>query len=198
MSNEVASGSWERVLPLSIMPLSGSKKNMPFSFLSISVSLFLVSNKMNYVSFLYASFLYASFRFWTNWIVPSFRFCIFSFLLPSGLITTIGHVDSVGLFVCKLHISATRWRFYTQTAVALQKCRATTKNLNDLLWKCPTLASISSQGWHKWHFWNMVMGVIWHEDFNSGVAKELTHVECLLNSQSPCGIIRTTVYCTSD
>jgi hypothetical protein len=31
--------------------------------------------------------------------------------------------DYVGLSVCKEHISATRWRFYTLTAVALQKRR---------------------------------------------------------------------------
>jgi hypothetical protein len=27
--------------------------------------------------------------------------------------TLIGHENSVGLSVCKVHISATRWRFYT-------------------------------------------------------------------------------------
>jgi hypothetical protein len=31
----------------------------------------------------------------------------------------IGHEGSVGLSVCKVHISATRWRLFTLTAVAL-------------------------------------------------------------------------------
>jgi hypothetical protein len=72
----------------------------------------------------------------------------------------IGHEGSVGLSVCKVHISATRWRFFTLTAVALRFCRATektpssgvnkrratAKSLNDLPLKCPTLEIISSQG----------------------------------------------------
>jgi hypothetical protein len=37
----------------------------------------------------------------------------------------IGHEGSVGLSVCKVHISATRWRIFTLTAVALRFCRAT-------------------------------------------------------------------------
>jgi hypothetical protein len=36
-----------------------------------------------------------------------------------------GHEGSVGLSVCKVHISATRWRLFTLTAVALRFCRAT-------------------------------------------------------------------------
>jgi hypothetical protein len=40
-----------------------------------------------------------------------------------GLDVWIGHEDSVGLSVCKVHISATWWRFYTLSAVALQKRR---------------------------------------------------------------------------
>jgi hypothetical protein len=40
---------------------------------------------------------------------------------------TIGHEGSVGLSVCKVHISATRWRLFTLTAVALRFCRATEK-----------------------------------------------------------------------
>jgi hypothetical protein len=40
---------------------------------------------------------------------------------------TIGHEGSVGLSVCKVHISATRWRLFTLTAVALCLCRATEK-----------------------------------------------------------------------
>jgi hypothetical protein len=58
----------------------------------------------------------------------------------------IGHEGSVRLSVCKVHISATRWRLFTLTAVALRFCRATektpssggnkrratTKSLNDL------------------------------------------------------------------
>jgi hypothetical protein len=39
----------------------------------------------------------------------------------------IGHEGSVGLSVCKVHISATRWRLFTLTAVALRFCRATEK-----------------------------------------------------------------------
>jgi hypothetical protein len=58
----------------------------------------------------------------------------------------IGHEGSVGLSVCKVHMSATRWRLFTLTAVALRFCkatertpssggnkrRATAKSLNDL------------------------------------------------------------------
>jgi hypothetical protein len=58
----------------------------------------------------------------------------------------IGHEGSVGFSVCKVHISATRWRLFTLTAVALRFCwatekmpssggnkrRATAKSLNDL------------------------------------------------------------------
>jgi hypothetical protein len=39
----------------------------------------------------------------------------------------IGHEGSVGLSVCKVHISATRWCLFTLTAVALRFCRATEK-----------------------------------------------------------------------
>jgi hypothetical protein len=39
----------------------------------------------------------------------------------------IGHEGSVGLSVCKVHISATRWRLFTLTAVALRFCRAIEK-----------------------------------------------------------------------
>jgi hypothetical protein len=38
----------------------------------------------------------------------------------------------------------------------------------------------------------MVVGVIWHGNFNSWSKKSLHIVECLLNSLPPCGIIRTT------
>jgi hypothetical protein len=51
--------------------------------------------------------------------------------LASG--ETIGHEDSVCLSVCKVHISANRWRIYTSSAVALQKPRGTAKILNVLL-----------------------------------------------------------------
>jgi hypothetical protein len=37
----------------------------------------------------------------------------------------IGHEGFVGLSVSKVHISATRWRLFTLTAVALRFCRAT-------------------------------------------------------------------------
>jgi hypothetical protein len=74
----------------------------------------------------------------------------------------IGHEGSVGLSVCKVHISATRCRLFTLNAVALRFCRvaavvkkmpssggnkrrATAKSLNDLPRKCPTLEIISSQ-----------------------------------------------------
>jgi hypothetical protein len=43
------------------------------------------------------------------------------------LCCTIGHEGSFGLSVCKVHISATRWRLFTLTAVALRFCRATEK-----------------------------------------------------------------------
>jgi hypothetical protein len=46
----------------------------------------------------------------------------------------IGHRDSVGMSICKVHISATIWRIYTYIAVALR-----------FFLKCPSLASISSQ-----------------------------------------------------
>jgi hypothetical protein len=39
----------------------------------------------------------------------------------------IGHKGFVGLSVCKVHISATRWRLFTLTAVALHFWRATEK-----------------------------------------------------------------------
>jgi hypothetical protein len=39
----------------------------------------------------------------------------------------IGHEGFVGLSVCKVHISATRWRLFTLTAVALRFYRATEK-----------------------------------------------------------------------
>jgi hypothetical protein len=42
-------------------------------------------------------------------------------------LTAIGHEGSVGLSVCKVHISATRWRLFTLTAVALRFCRDTEK-----------------------------------------------------------------------
>jgi hypothetical protein len=38
---------------------------------------------------------------------------------------SIGHEGSVGMSVCKVHISATRWRRFTLTAVALRFCKAT-------------------------------------------------------------------------
>jgi hypothetical protein len=40
---------------------------------------------------------------------------------------SIGHEGFVGLSVCKVYISATRWRLFTLTAVALRFCRATEK-----------------------------------------------------------------------
>jgi hypothetical protein len=40
-------------------------------------------------------------------------------------LSCIGHEGSVGLSVCKVHISATRWRLFNLTAVALRFCRAT-------------------------------------------------------------------------
>jgi hypothetical protein len=39
----------------------------------------------------------------------------------------IGHEGFVGWSVSKAHISATRWRLFTLTAVALRFCRATKK-----------------------------------------------------------------------
>jgi hypothetical protein len=39
----------------------------------------------------------------------------------------IGQEGSVGLSVCKVHTSATRWRLFTLTVVALRFCRATEK-----------------------------------------------------------------------
>jgi hypothetical protein len=47
--------------------------------------------------------------------------------------TSIGHEDYVGMSVCKVYISAIRWRIFTESDVALQKRRATAKSLNGLL-----------------------------------------------------------------
>jgi hypothetical protein len=43
------------------------------------------------------------------------------------LLIAIGHEGFVGLSVSKVHISATRWRLFTLTAVALRFCRGTEK-----------------------------------------------------------------------
>jgi hypothetical protein len=49
-------------------------------------------------------------------------------------VTAIRHEDSVGLSVCKVHHFCYLDGVFTPTlAVALQKCRATAKSLNDLL-----------------------------------------------------------------
>jgi hypothetical protein len=47
--------------------------------------------------------------------------------MRKGMRELIGHEGSVGLSVCKVHISATIWRLFTLTAVALRFCRATEK-----------------------------------------------------------------------
>jgi hypothetical protein len=47
--------------------------------------------------------------------------------LHALLSASIGHKGSVGLSVYKVHISATRWRLSSLTAVALRFCRATEK-----------------------------------------------------------------------
>jgi hypothetical protein len=49
------------------------------------------------------------------------------FKSKSRIVMAIGHEGSVGLSVYKVHISATRWRFFTLTAVALRFCRDTEK-----------------------------------------------------------------------
>jgi hypothetical protein len=46
------------------------------------------------------------------------------YMLHCDTCYTVGHEGFVGLSVCKVHISATRWRIFTLTAVALRLCRA--------------------------------------------------------------------------
>jgi hypothetical protein len=46
----------------------------------------------------------------TNWM-PHIQ--IIYYVRINLYLYPIGHEDSVGLSVCKVHISATRWRFYT-------------------------------------------------------------------------------------
>jgi hypothetical protein len=43
------------------------------------------------------------------------------------VVSVIGHEGFVGFSVCKVYISATRWRLFTSTANALRFSRATEK-----------------------------------------------------------------------
>jgi hypothetical protein len=80
----------------------------------------------------------------------------------------------VGLSVCKVHISATRWRIYTKTAVACLKRRATARSLYYFHCKCLTLAIISGLGWQRWHFWNIAMMVLGIDISILGLKRALT------------------------
>jgi hypothetical protein len=51
------------------------------------------------------------------------KYCLSAHLM----LNIIGHEGFVGLSVCKVDISATRWRLFTLTGVALRLCRATEK-----------------------------------------------------------------------